>query len=717
MPNRVANPRASVFAHPWITASTVAIVAVIGLIVALLFGHATYVAEATVRVSPTSPAQLARGSDPFSASDSYRFFVLQQAHEIASYGIISAALDRLGPRRSLWQRPHEEDRVAAERLMAKIKVTAVPDSYFITVDLEAESPKGLAEIVNAVVSEYLKHEANQELNGADEGTQLLNSRKTELEQLMANEQDQLNQLAQNLGIASIQGGMSNPYDKMLSDATAAAARAHLNVVLAKARLDSIKSHSEHITDLEIASKTQEMAANNPETTNAKEQLLQEREAALLELSGLGPNHPDRPALEQKIARINDELINLDQASLDKIRTSLDRSESAKSNVTISQAESALDQAQRAEQGVQQDLESLRSSATAFGAKYSQGIALYDKIDRERKELQDIDEQLRFLRLESRAPGFVSLESAALTPDLPQKGKRRKIFFFFVLVGLVLAVAVPTGLDLIDPKIGTVAELEAILGFPPLGATLTNDGRLAHEALRRIALGIRRERRASGVRTYVLTSVRERAGTTTLALALAKELCDLGVRAVAIQANPDSHDSRYVGKRNDKHVARHGLTAPNIRATCDLSREVAPTASLGSAARAVAKANDLLPQPYSISKDLEGTGLSFESARDSVEQALETFDVVLLDTPPLLTSADPVLLMQMPAGAILVVRAGRDEVSEIADAALELERLSPPVVGAVLTSGFLNGFSKNRQPDTRGPNTRQPDSGAAIRPAG
>jgi hypothetical protein len=680
-------------------------------------------AEATIRVSPNSPAQVAKGtdpwgSDPWGAAENYRFFGQQQAHEIASYRVVSAALDSLGPKRAFWQQPGESDRIAAERLVSAIKVTPVEDSYFITVGLQGGSPTGLAEIVNAVANAYLGYETNKELNGADLGTDLLKGHKKELEQLIASEQGQLNQLAENLGVASFASGTSNPYDKMLSDATTAEAHAHLTVVLAKARLDATKAHQGHIADLEAVSETQQMeATNSSQTAAARDSLLQERESALIELSGLGPDHPDRPELVQKIDRINEELRKLDQASFDKIRNSVGQSESAKSGVEISRAEAALDQAQRSEQGVREDLDSLRASATSFGAKYSQGIALYDKIDGQRKELQDIDEQLRTLHLEGRSLGFVSLEAPALTPDLPQKGRRNKIFLFFALVGLVLVVAVPTVVDLIDPRIRTAAELEAILGFPPLGATLTHDGRLAHEALRRIALGIRRERRASGVRTYVLTSVRDHAGTTTLALALAKELCDLGMRAVAIEATPGSHDSRYTGKPDDRPIVRHGSTIPKVRITRDMSRDIAPTAKLGSAAHALARASDFLPEPYSISKDLNGTGLYFESAQESLEQALEEFDVVLLDTPPLLTSADPALLIQMPAGAILVVRAGRDEVSETAEVALELERLSPPVVGAVLTGGFLNGFPKDPRADRRDAKGRRVDTSAAIRPVG
>jgi len=77
----------------------------------------------------------------------------------------------------------------------------------------------------------------------------------------------------------------------------------------------------------------------------------------------------------------------------------------------------------------------------------------------------------------------------------------------------------------------------------------------------------------------------------------------------------------------------------------------------------------------------------ECVLDTVKRALETHDMVLLDGPSLLASADPVLLLQIPAGALLVVRAERDEIREIKAAGRELERISPPVVGTILNSGL------------------------------
>ena len=73
---------------------------------------------------------------------------------------------------------------------------------------------------------------------------------------------------------------------------------------------------------------------------------------------------------------------------------------------------------------------------------------------------------------------------------------------------------------------------------------------------------------------------------------------------------------------------------------------------------------------------------FGFIRESVDRALGNHDIVLLAAPPLLSSADTAAIIQIPAGAILVAHAGRDEVSEVAAAVRELERCVPPVVGAV-----------------------------------
>ena len=669
---RNPTPWASVLRHKFLAIALFACVCFFGLVAAVIFGR-EYLAQATIRVSPVLPSDLDSTDARFNSDGQYHEFVQEQVYEIDSYATAKAALDVLGPKRSLWQLPTETDRQAAESLKASLKVEAVPDSYLVTIELRGGRPEGLADIVNAVAQAYLARTAKRELDGTDVGTQLLKTREQEVEQSLGSDQQQLSGLTQELAVSSVDG-LVNPYDKMLADSNAALAHARRNVLLAQAHLDAVKTHRLRIKDADVEAKAEEMAVTGSETTAARQQLIGQREQALVELSGLGPNHPGRKALEAQIATMNKELASLDQAALSRARSMLSDSEQATTSVDISEAQSNLEQMEAAEKGIEQELESVKVTAASFGAKYSQAVTVHEKLERERKDLQDIQERMSLLRLKSQAPGAVSLDAAAMTPDVPMKNRRRLILALFGLVALALGVGVPTIIDLVDRKIKTPAEFEALLGFPPLGVALNANG-AGQEAMRRIALGIMREWRTSGIRSYVLTSVREGANTA-LALALADELTDLGVRTLAIEASIIGPSARQLKGPSA------GPKSSNVstRVTKRMVPRVANTAGLDARGQSIA-------QPIgeaALQRTQNGSVVArtFGYVRETVDRVLGNHDIVLLAAPPLLSSADTIAMIHLPAGAILVARAGHDDVSEIASAVRELERCVPPVVGAV-----------------------------------
>ena len=677
--NRPATPLKSVLTHKRLAVLIVIVVSAIGFIAALLHPR-DYEAEATIRISPVASSSLAGEESQFNSNADYRDFVQEQVFEIDNFATASAALDSLGPKRSIWQSPNESDRHAAERLVKFLKVEPVADSYLVRITLGSSAPEGLDTVVNAVAQAYLSRTAKRELDGTDVGLQLLTSRQSELQQNVANDQDQLAKLTQELGVSSVSSAMVNPYDKMVAESNAAVAHARREVLLAQAHLDAVKSHRQRIKDADVEAKAEQLAASGSESTTARQKLIDQREQALVELAGLGPNHPGRPALQAEIAETNKELANLDQTSLERARTMLADSEEATTSVDISEAQSNLDQMQSAEKGIEKELEGVKGTAAIFGTKFSQAVSVQEKLERERKDLQDLQERMSMLRLKTQAPGVVALEAAAMEPDVPLNSKRRQIFYIFVLGSLVLGVAVPTAIDLIDRRLRTADEFEAVLGFPPLGVALANGA--GQESMRRIALGIMREWRTSGIRSYVLTSVRQ-GGNAHLALALADELGDLGVRAMAIEASLTGPN----GDRPKAALSAEAAARVAGRETKRLSPRGANTAALDSKVPSVPQTiadknlqrarNGNVPRPFGF-------------IRESVDRALGNHDIVLLAAPPLLSSADTAAIIQIPAGAILVARAGRDEVSDVTAAVRELERYAPPVVGAVFCE---SSFSK------------------------
>jgi hypothetical protein len=164
---------------------------------------------------------------------------------------------------------------------------------------------------------------------------------------------------------------------------------------------------------------------------------------------------------------------------------------------------------------------------------------------------------------------------------------------------------------------------------------------------------------------------------------------LGVPSATIETTPVPAAPNGEGPRRDRGW-RHGAESSIVRPTGDLTRHIAATGALDGGRHALIMAKDQLPGRFTICQHNGSAGLALDCVKESVEHALLTHEIVLLDAPPLLTSADAVLLMQMPVGAILVVRGGRDQVREITSAMREIERLAPPVVGTVLNTFFADG---------------------------
>jgi polysaccharide biosynthesis transport protein len=680
VPGRSVNVVASFRAHRKLALILFVTILAAGLVAAQILGRPRYHAEAVVRVSPRAPTEQGAAFSQTAYIPDYRNFLQQQVFEISSYATTNAALESLGAKRSLWQKPGENNRHAAERLLWSLKVQLVPDTYLLSVGLDGDHPGGLAEIVNAVVNAYLSREEKQELSGTGQGMQLLSKQSAKIQQQIDSEREQQSKLAQELGVSGFETGLTNPFAKLLVDANEALERSRRDLISAQAHLESVREQQDHARDFGVDPIADQMVLDNPGVSNAKAVMFQRREADFLQLQGLGPKHPGRPALETEIQEINDELARIDSTARNQVRSILLANQDAKARIAISDADAEVDEAQRVQDDTEKEVTALRTKVASTSAKYSLAVALHENIENQSKQIKGIDDEIRSMQLQTQSPGFAALATAASTPDVPEKGKRKLLMALFALAALGLAAAAAIGVDITDQRIKTPAELEAIMGFEPLGGTPSAGKRSAQTELKRIALGIIRQRRVAGIRTFVFTPVSAGTDTTSLALALARTLDDLGAKTVVIEANAASPDRRYLGS----HHGNGSITRPI--GFDDFSLELAPAVSLSNGkVHAISEDNDSLPARISICRHEGVPNFSMECAQSLIELALKDYDLVLLDAPPLLDSADAAMVIQIPSGAILVVKTGHDTLAEIEATARELEKLEPSVVGTIMTS--------------------------------
>jgi Mrp family chromosome partitioning ATPase/capsular polysaccharide biosynthesis protein len=259
----------------------------------------------------------------------------------------------------------------------------------------------------------------------------------------------------------------------------------------------------------------------------------------------------------------------------------------------------------------------------------------------------------------------------------------------VFVGLALAVLLVVLRDRLDRRVRGIEEVESIYRTPTLGvvpftrgwrrtdrskvlANFSGPGRLA-DAYRTVRTNLTLLHPNGGDKAVVVlvTSAIAEEGKTTVAANLAHALSATGRRVLVVSAdlhNPTLHEYFPEGNTlNDAEVVgalgeRSGTLArwAPRRDQVGLVQVLAGEVSMHEAIRAVP-----VPEPEQATGGVlhvladrttffdPAALLSSTSMQDFVRDAREEYDVIVLDTPPLLANADATLLAQ-EAGVLIVV---------------------------------------------------------------
>jgi polysaccharide biosynthesis transport protein len=662
--------------------------ALMGIPAAIVMGRHVFSTEAAAYVSPTFVKNLKSDQElEIQSNNQYRDYVQQQVRTINRYDIVLEALQRMGDKRWLWQHPKEPDRAAAERLAGALEVRPVPDTYLITVGLEGPKPEGLAEVVNSVLTTYVEIQKKEEFYASDDRLkQLRDERRTTAAEITAKTADR-NAVSEEIGVTTFSDSFLNPYDQLLIKSKEALDNARRDRIEAEAELSALDDPARPASGDAAEAYADEMVGKDPGLSSLKSNLNLRRSQLLTKLSGLTKDHPGRPAIEAELADIDAEI----KRASDSLRESYRK-------MLVEQKGARVYSTRRIEQDLNTEVETQTAQARGFAERYQHAIALGQEIDRARKHLNEIDDRIDYLTLESNAPGFVRIASLARPPLSPSKSGHKKTLAMFVVLGLAMGLVAPIAVDFLDPRVHDTNELWKVVGFEPMGSILAKGDSLTREfagdQLLRLAASLDRERRRHGASEFLLTSSKAGEGTTTAVLDLANALSLMGVRAIAVEANTLKRDERYLGD-----LDRAGLTAV-LDGSALLEEAIQP--ATGELPDRIAAGASESPKPLGRINRL----------RAVFNDLTSMYDIVLIDAAPVLLSADTEVLVGMASVTLLVVQASGITKGEIKRAVRTLERLAPPVAGALLTrlspyqgAGYFGELMQERRLARRLPPSR------------
>lgn len=170
------------------------------------------------------------------------------------------------------------------------------------------------------------------------------------------------------------------------------------------------------------------------------------------------------------------------------------------------------------------------------------------------------------------------------------------------------------------------------------------------------------------KTLAVTSARRRQGSSTLAANLAILFAQMGERTLLIDANlRNPGQSRLFGLRNAV-----GLSDV-LTGRCETQNAVNGIDSFENLY--VMDGGVPPPNPQELLSRLEFS--------DLIETAPTGFDVVIVDTPPILEFADAQLVACLTKGCLLAVKREQARVADIANVRTQLQPTAAQLVGAVM----------------------------------
>ncbi len=557
------------------------------------------------------------------------------------------------------------------RLQSNLKIQLVPKTDIIKISYDSLGAKLSADIVNKVIAAYIQRSYETRFASTQRVSSWLQSQLDDLKQQVETSQAQMMDLQKRLGILGFDPA-HNQISTALDDLAKAAGSAKIARIVAESRYRVITGMDPDTIEGSIDTTPGTMPA---ELNQLRSQLaLQKANYAQMEAT-LGPNHPQAKALKAQIDEISKEI-------------------GAEQNRLLLQAKEGYVVARANEDQTSAALEAQKTDAY----KLRDDLVEYTLRQREFESNRTLYEGLlQRLRTAGVQAGLESLEidvvDQALPPASPRQQPQSTIILTTLVFGLLGGIVVAFLMESLDTGLRSIAEIENITELPSLAivprarrssaeeaanlstaqrniSVLTQPKSQFAEAFRSLRTSLLLSSTGHPPKFLVFTSATPSEGKTTAASNLACILAQGDSRVLLIDAD---------------------LRRPNVHHRFGLNGKVGLTTVLTGATK-LEDSVQRIPEVPNL--DILPSGpvppfptemLSSDAMHDLLKQCGEIYTHIVIDSPPVLSVTDGVILARGADAVVLVVRHGKSSKHVVRRARDLLLRSGAPITGIVLNA--------------------------------
>ncbi len=369
----------------------------------------------------------------------------------------------------------------------------------------------------------------------------------------------------------------------------------------------------------------------------------------------------------------------------------DRAEAQRQLVALRGEESAL---QAKAEPLKARAEQLRRNLRSLTKEEVEYSSLRRTVETNRNLFTVLSDKLMAARIrEQGESGFVRIIDPASFPMQPTQSKVQKLVLMVLAISGGIAFGVALGIEFWRLPVETETDVQKATGLPVLGSIgvfeNSTDGRKGNrepklsplpillpttsvppgihmELYRAIRAAIEIERLKSPFRSIMVTSPGPSEGKSSTVLNLAHAFQEFGRRVLIVDTDL---------RRPSLHRA---LSLSNTPGIVDFLRG---TATFKEICRPLPSGVTVIPGQ--VAREDVAALLASSRTKDLLKEAIDRFDLILVDSAPVLAVPDNLLLLTLLDRAILVVKATVTSKRDLQKTQKSLEQMNASIMGVVL----------------------------------
>lgn len=554
---------------------------------------------------------------------------------------------------------------AARRLRSRIIVQPEGRSRIFKISFISPNASESARIANAVVENFIQSNLDRRYETTQYARDFLTERLAQSKKTLEEAERSLVTYAQENEILDIVGtdGSTSLEANSLSALNAALTTAQNERIIAEQNYISVQANATTLQSL-----------SSPDLQRLRERR-SDLTAEYQEL--LGKFKPDYPDMVQRKARI-------DAIEADIV---------VEQQKIIDAAAAEFEVAKAREATLKADIESLKGDVQDLSYRRIQYTILQREVDTARSQYDALLQRLKEVSIAGGVGNSqVSIVDRAFVPGAPFSPNLNRAIVASVIVSLGLGIALAFALNYIDDTIKTPEDIKTKLKLPAIGVIPKVKGKedlilkelddprsSISEAFFSARTALEFATGSGAPKSLLLTSTQPGEGKTSTTVSLATSFAKIGRKVLIIDA--DMRKPSFVADA-EHSIGLSGL----LTRDADLSEQVISS-----------KIDGLFLLPSGVIPPNPAELLSGSRLREIIQEAEDLFDMVIVDSPPVMSFTDGPILGAACQGALVVVRSGKIRRPVAERTIMRLREANTDVVGAILMqfdakkAGYSSGY--------------------------